>query len=93
VLFLGWFGPRGLTSIVLGLVALEEAQGLPGREEIGLVVVATVLLSVFAHGLTAAPLCGQFARQAAALAPDAPEWREVTAIPTRTGRGARSRSR
>lgn len=55
VLFMGWFGPRGLASIVLGLVYLEEEARLPGEPTIRLAIMATVLLSVFAHGLTALP--------------------------------------
>jgi NhaP-type Na+/H+ or K+/H+ antiporter len=34
VLFMGWFGPRGLASMVLGLVFLEEEARLPGKETI-----------------------------------------------------------
>jgi NhaP-type Na+/H+ or K+/H+ antiporter len=55
VAFMGWFGPRGLASIVLGLVYLEEEAHLPGEEVTRLAVIATVLLSIFAHGLTALP--------------------------------------
>jgi NhaP-type Na+/H+ or K+/H+ antiporter len=55
VAFMGWFGPRGLASIVLGLVYLEEEKHLPGEPVTRLAVIATVLLSIFAHGLTAAP--------------------------------------
>jgi NhaP-type Na+/H+ or K+/H+ antiporter len=55
VAFMGWFGPRGLASIVLGLVYLEEEKHLPGEEITRLAVMATVLLSIFAHGLTAVP--------------------------------------
>ncbi len=55
VLFLGWFGPRGLASVVLGLMFLEEQVSLPGEPVIVGVVTATVLFSVFAHGITAAP--------------------------------------
>jgi NhaP-type Na+/H+ or K+/H+ antiporter len=51
VLFLGWFGPRGLASIVLaGLVV--ESSGLPGADVIVAVVAITVGISVFAHGAT-----------------------------------------
>ena len=53
--FVGWFGPRGLAPIVLGLVFLEQEVHLPGEETIRLVVVATVLLSIFAHGLSPVP--------------------------------------
>ena len=55
VAFIGWFGPRGLASIVLGLVYLEEEKHLPGEHTTRLAVMATVLLSIFAHGLSAGP--------------------------------------
>lgn len=55
VAFMGWFGPRGLASIVLGLVYLEQEKHLPGEETTRLAVMATVLLSILAHGLTAIP--------------------------------------
>jgi NhaP-type Na+/H+ or K+/H+ antiporter len=54
ILFMGWFGPRGLASIVLGLVYLEESQR-GGEPTIRLAVMATVLLSILAHGLSAVP--------------------------------------
>jgi NhaP-type Na+/H+ or K+/H+ antiporter len=55
IVFMGWFGPRGLASIVLGLVYLEQEKHLPGESVIRLAVMATVLLSIFAHGLSAIP--------------------------------------
>jgi NhaP-type Na+/H+ or K+/H+ antiporter len=55
VLFMGWFGPRGLASIVLGLVFLEQETRLPGEDTIRLVVIVTVFISIFAHGLSASP--------------------------------------
>ncbi|HCZ16667.1 MAG TPA: sodium:proton exchanger [Candidatus Accumulibacter sp.] len=73
VLFLGWFGPRGLASIVLGLVYLEQQTNLPGEDIVRLAVMATVLLSVVAHGLSAKPGIERYARSCEALAPDAPE--------------------
>jgi sodium/hydrogen antiporter len=51
--FMGWFGPRGLASIVLGLVYLKQELNLPGQDTIRLAVIATVFLSIFAHGLSA----------------------------------------
>ena len=53
-LFIGWFGPRGLASIVFGIIVFNER--LPGNDTLESVVVATVLLSVLAHGMTANPL-------------------------------------
>ncbi len=63
VLFLGWFGPRGLASVVLGLVYLEQRAALPGEALIVLAVIVTVLCSVFAHGISAAPAIRLCARQ------------------------------
>ena len=73
VLFAGWFGPRGLASIVLGLIVVEEAPLLSGRGEIEAVVALTVLLSVLLHGITAAPLSAVYARRVQGMAADAPE--------------------
>jgi NhaP-type Na+/H+ or K+/H+ antiporter len=76
-LFMGWFGPRGLASIVLGLVYLEEEIHLPGEATIRLAVMATVLLSIFAHGLSAGPGIALYARKVTSLAVAAPERREL----------------
>jgi sodium/hydrogen antiporter len=59
--FLGWFGPRGLASIVFAVIALQEAH-LAHVQTILLVSYVTVGMSVFAHGATAAPLAGRYAR-------------------------------
>jgi sodium/hydrogen antiporter len=85
VLFAGWFGPRGLASIVLGLIVVEEAPLLPGRDEIELVVALTVLLSVLLHGVTAAPLSAVYARKVEGMAADALEKGEEVEVVTRTG--------
>ena len=58
--FLGWFGPRGLASIVFAVIIIEESQ-LPHEHLIVLAIYLTVGLSVFAHGLTAAPLANRYA--------------------------------
>lgn len=63
VTFMGWFGPRGLASIVLGLVFLEHATNQPGVETIRMAVMATVLLSIFAHGLSAVPGIAAYQRR------------------------------
>lgn len=73
VLFMGWFGPRGLASIVLGLFYIEQEAHLPGESTIRLAVMATVLLSILAHGLSAVPGIGLYERKLAGLGPDAPE--------------------
>jgi NhaP-type Na+/H+ or K+/H+ antiporter len=58
--FLGWFGPRGLASIVFVLILLEGTD-LPERPLMLTVVTWTVALSVYAHGLTAAPGATRYA--------------------------------
>jgi NhaP-type Na+/H+ or K+/H+ antiporter len=59
--FLGWFGPRGLASIVFALIVVEESQ-LTHENVIVLAIYVTVGLSVLAHGLSAAPLADRYAR-------------------------------
>jgi sodium/hydrogen antiporter len=83
MLFTGWFGPRGLASIVLGLIVVAEAPQLAGREEIEAVVALTVLLSVLLHGVTAAPLSEAFARWVDGMAVDVPEKGGTIEVPTR----------
>jgi NhaP-type Na+/H+ or K+/H+ antiporter len=58
--FLGWFGPRGLASIVFVLILLEETD-LPERSLMLTAVTWTVALSVYAHGLTAGPGATRYA--------------------------------
>jgi NhaP-type Na+/H+ or K+/H+ antiporter len=53
-LFMGWFGPRGLASIVFGVIVLQEH--LPGEDTIVMTVVFTIILSVIGHGLSANPM-------------------------------------
>jgi NhaP-type Na+/H+ or K+/H+ antiporter len=85
VLFLGWFGPRGLASIVLLLIAIDEAGSIAGMQTISLVVITTVFFSVFAHGSTAHPAIRWYTGRVAALPPDAPEQKEGKELPTRQG--------
>jgi NhaP-type Na+/H+ or K+/H+ antiporter len=59
--FLGWFGPRGLASIVFAILLLEEG-GLPHDDTILVAVFLAIGLSVLAHGVTAAPLADRYAR-------------------------------
>jgi NhaP-type Na+/H+ or K+/H+ antiporter len=70
---MGWFGPRGLASIVLGLVYLHQELSLPGEPTIRLALIVTVLLSIFAHGLTALPGIGAYARTVAAAGAARPD--------------------
>lgn len=85
VLFIGWFGPRGLASIVLLLIVFNEASTIPGMVTIQMVIVTTVLISVFAHGMSAAPLIQRYAKIVEALPANAPEKEDVKLEPTRRG--------
>jgi NhaP-type Na+/H+ or K+/H+ antiporter len=60
--FIGWFGPRGLNSLLFALLVVD--QGVRGGEELLAVVGVVVLVSVGAHGATATPLAGWYARKA-----------------------------
>ena len=64
-LFIGWFGPRGLATIVFAILVLDEK--LPGNDTIMLAAGWTVLLSVIAHGVTANPLVKRMAGHSAEL--------------------------
>jgi NhaP-type Na+/H+ or K+/H+ antiporter len=60
-LFLGWFGPRGLASIVF-IVMVMDAQ-LPGNDTLVAVVIWTVTLSILAHGISAVPFGRIYAKR------------------------------
>ncbi|WP_436643995.1 cation:proton antiporter [Microbaculum sp. FT89] len=55
VAFIGWFGPRGIASVLYLLIAVS-VTGFAGYEQVMSVIVLTVVFSVFAHGVTAMPL-------------------------------------
>ncbi len=65
VLFLGWFGPRGLASIVFAVILVEDAD-LAHESVLLNTIFLTVGLSVLLHGLTATPLAGRYAEWFAA---------------------------
>jgi NhaP-type Na+/H+ or K+/H+ antiporter len=67
-LFIGWFGPRGLATIVFAVLVLDEK--LPGNDTIMLAAGWTVLLSVITHGVTANPLVRRIATRASTQAED-----------------------
>jgi NhaP-type Na+/H+ or K+/H+ antiporter len=60
-LFIGWFGPRGLASVVFGIIVLQA--DLPGGFILRQTVLYTVVFSILAHGLTANPLIAALARR------------------------------
>jgi NhaP-type Na+/H+ or K+/H+ antiporter len=61
--FLGWFGPRGLASIVFAVIVMDA--NLPGGRFISAVVVTTVILSLVAHGVSAKPLAAWLGKKEA----------------------------
>ena len=69
VLFMGWFGPRGLASIVFAIMAIEAE--IPGADVIAVTVACAILLSVLGHGLSAKPLARVLSARLAAEAPPA----------------------
>ena len=81
-LFAGWFGPRGLASILFALIVLEEHR-TPKTEQIFTVAMWTVLLSVFAHGITASPWTGHLARRLREGPGDKPELAPMEGMATR----------
>jgi NhaP-type Na+/H+ or K+/H+ antiporter len=52
-LFMGWFGPRGLASIVFAVIVVEA--GVPNSGTIAATAACTIMLSIIAHGITANP--------------------------------------
>ena len=73
MLFMGWFGPRGLASIVLGLVYLEKETNFPYESTIALTIMMTVLISVLAHGFTALPGINLYRKRIEKLPAESPE--------------------
>jgi NhaP-type Na+/H+ or K+/H+ antiporter len=92
VAFIGWFGPRGLATVVLGLMALGDGVPLYEDAPIAAAVITTVTLSVVLHGLSAGPLVARYGRFAERLAPGAAELDETIEIATRAAalRGGRA---
>jgi NhaP-type Na+/H+ or K+/H+ antiporter len=88
--FVGWFGPRGLASVVFALLALEDLGDKAASPAVA-VITATVLLSVVAHGASAEPLArryGAASDQAATRrhsdgAPEVPTRRLIRRAPER----------
>ena len=60
-LFIGWFGPRGLASIVFTVIVFDA--GLPGRGTVAATAACTILFSVISHGITANPLVTAIGRR------------------------------
>jgi NhaP-type Na+/H+ or K+/H+ antiporter len=99
VVLVGWFGPRGLASVVFALLALEDI-GQPTASQAVALITIIVLLSVVAHGVTADPLARRFGPRLAAAGaehagiPDVPERRLIRRAPAAAaGTGAEPAAR
>lgn len=73
--FFGWFGPRGLASVLFLVIVLEEQ--LPSGSLLLAAVAWTIVLSVFAHGITANPLVGRYAKTLDGMADEHDEMPEA----------------
>lgn len=82
-LFLGWFGPRGLASILFALLIVEQL-GTAQAHTIMLVTILTVGMSIIAHGVSAAPAARRYGAMARARG-ECPETEPAPEMPTRTG--------
>jgi len=94
IAFVGWFGPRGLASIVFTVIVLEH-DALTHASELTVAVVFTIVLSVYLHGLSARPLTARYARWFRAHPKErlptmervhapAQRWRRTNAVPVVT---------
>jgi NhaP-type Na+/H+ or K+/H+ antiporter len=83
VAFVGWFGPRGLASVVFGLLAFDALAPADGNVVLGAVTV-TVAMSVVLHGVTAAPLSKRYGRYCTRLHATRPEHAPAAEVSTRT---------
>ena len=75
--FVGWFGPRGLATVIFALVALQSLGSTGLADHVLDVAAVTVLVSILAHGLSAGPLAVRYGAWADGLPADAPERAEV----------------
>jgi sodium/hydrogen antiporter len=90
VAFVGWFGPRGLASVVFGLIAVDTLAPAEAKVVLAAVTV-TVALSVLLHGVTASPFAARYGQAAARLHQGRPEHVRARPITTRSLQHVRDR--
>jgi sodium/hydrogen antiporter len=91
VAFVGWFGPRGLASVVFGLIAVDSLDS-DNANRVLAVVTVTVALSVVAHGISASPFAARYGKFAAHKLDTArPEHTTAATLPIRSLSGSRER--
>ena len=87
VAFLGWFGPRGLASILFALLVVEEDR-LASGPFLETVVFLTVLASTLLHGLTAYPLARRYGEYSARMEKTRAEHADAPELPVRISHSA-----
>ena len=83
VAFIGWFGPRGLASVIFALLAADTLLA-PDADRVLTAVTITVVLSVVAHGVTASPFAARYGATVTARHPHGPEHDETGDLLVRT---------
>jgi NhaP-type Na+/H+ or K+/H+ antiporter len=86
VAFIGWFGPRGLASMVFGLLIIQE-EALIGRADLFAVIVVVIVASVILHGMSASPIAARYGRWYQAHSDS--DMEESAAVPRAMVRGER----
>ena len=81
IAFLGWFGPRGLASILFVLLILDRSN-IAHHDELFTIIIITVGLSVLLHGITAAPFAKWYGQLAGRMG-ECEENQEVPELPLR----------
>jgi NhaP-type Na+/H+ or K+/H+ antiporter len=92
VAFVGWFGPRGLASVIFGVIAVDSLRPADGNRVLAATTL-TVALSIVAHGLSGSPLSRKYGEHMARVHPGGPEHEPRPHLRTRTlasSRGARA---
>jgi len=77
VCFIGWFGPRGLASVVFTLLAFDELHGSSLGRSLVEVTTWAILLSVVAHGISSHPLAARYGKRLQSAVGDIPELESV----------------
>jgi NhaP-type Na+/H+ or K+/H+ antiporter len=90
ILFLGWFGPRGIATIVFGLIAVEDLGSDPVLADVAGVLGLTVTLSVVAHGVSAGVLSQRYGEWVARTHAPIESERSVEPMPGRQAGGMTS---
>jgi NhaP-type Na+/H+ or K+/H+ antiporter len=86
--FIGWFGPRGLASVVFGLIAYDSLAPVEAAHVLSVVTV-TITLSVLAHGFSASPLAARYGSFVRTLMGHMPEHASTPSMRARTRLGSR----